>query len=86
MTPRKIRTTKAPRPDPLPAPVKRDSRICFAIAYFATEADADWYAVDVQRRGRAYNGGYFHGMPCGRDTKFDHVDPETGVKLYAVTE
>ncbi len=69
----------------LPEPVKIDSRICFAINYFTTEADALAFATDVERRGITYNGGWFHGMPCGRETKWDHVDPTLG-KLYAVTD
>lgn len=71
--------------DPPPTPVKRDSRICFGIAYFSTETDADRYAKDVRRRGLTYNGGYFHGAPCGRAGSFDHDDPQLG-RLYAVTE
>lgn len=64
--------------------VKYDSRICFGIVYFATEADADAYALWVRQRGITYNGGYFHGMPCGRDKSFDHVDATLG-QVYAVT-
>lgn len=76
---------KSQKKTPLPKPVKMDIRICFAIAYFKTEADADIYAADVERRGVTYNGGWFHGMPCGRDKTWDYVDKEHG-KLYAVTE
>lgn len=68
----------------LPEPVKRDSRICFSIAYFSTEADADTYAAFVREKGDTYNGGYFHGMPCGRESSRDYTDPELG-RLYAVT-
>ncbi len=64
--------------------VKMDSRICFGIAFFATEREADAYAVHVRALGITYNGGWYHGMPCGRDKNFDHVDPELG-QLYAVT-
>jgi energy-converting hydrogenase Eha subunit B len=70
---------------PVPTPVKIDSRICFAIAYFTTPADAAAYAKVVEKRGDTYNGGFFHGMPCGRDASFDYTDPETGQMLYAVT-
>lgn len=70
----------------LPNPVKRDSRICFSIAFFASEADADRYAAHVRANGITYNGGYFHGMPCGRDKTWDHVDRDTGKKLFAVTD
>lgn len=68
----------------IPTPVKFDSRICFSIAYFTSEADADKYAAVVARRGDTYNGGWFHGMPCGRETRWDHNDQALG-KLYAVT-
>lgn len=69
---------------PLPKPVKHDGRICFGISYFTSEA-AERYADDVVRRGVTYNGGWFDGMPCGRDKTWDHVDKELG-PLYAVTE
>ena len=71
---------------PLPTPVKIDSRICFSIMYFATEADADRYAAHVREKGYTYNGGWFDGMACGREDRWDRTDPETGQKLYAVTE
>lgn len=67
-----------------PVPVKFDSRICFAIAYFSTEEDANRMHEIVRKRGDTYNGGYFHGMSCGRETRWDHVDPVLG-QLYAVT-
>lgn len=71
----------------VPEPVKIDSRICFGIYYFTSEADAQAYAKAHQ--GNTYNGGFFHGMPCGRDQTWDHVDcsagPLKGTKLYAVT-
>jgi hypothetical protein len=69
---------------PLPTPVKRDERICFGIAYFTTERDAQRYAADVRRRGLTYNGGYFHGMSCGREPSRDYTDPALG-RLFAVT-
>lgn len=68
-----------------PVPVKRDARICFSIAYFTSEADAQRYAVYVQQQGYTYNGGWFDGMPCGREEKWDYTDGTHG-KLYAVTE
>lgn len=78
--------TRTPRqtPAPLPTPIKSESRICFGIAYFATEQDATRYAAHVRQRGDTYNGGYFDGMPCGRDQAFDHTDATHG-RLYAVT-
>lgn len=67
----------------LPQPIKRDSRTCFGILFFATEADADLYAAAVKAQGQTYNGGFLHGMACGRDRAFDHtVD---GTTYYAVT-
>lgn len=69
----------------VPAPVKRSSRICFSIAFFKSEADAMLYDAYVRKLGRTYNGGYFHGMACGRNNSFDYIDPEHG-QLYAVTE
>jgi hypothetical protein len=69
----------------LPQPVKTDSRICFSIQYFSTEQDADTFAAYVRDRGITYNGGWFHGMACGRDKTWDHVDPTLG-QLYAVTD
>lgn len=81
------RTKKAAKPAPYDftkTAVKYDSRICFGIVYFKTEEDADRYAAEVKRLGLTYNGGYFHGMPCGREKTWDHVDAELG-QLYAVT-
>ncbi len=68
----------------LPTPVKTDSRICFAIYYFKTEEEAEQYNEYVQERGFTYNGGFYHGRPCGRDTSWDYEDKELG-PLYAVT-
>jgi len=79
----KARKTKT-RPTDIPTPVRLDSRICFAIAYFATEAEADRYDAWVRERGCTYNGGFFHGMACGRDKGWDYTDKD-GVKFYAVT-
>jgi hypothetical protein len=70
----------------IPKADKHDSRICFGISYFKSEKDADKYAAHVKKLGLTYNGGWFHGMPCGRDKNFDHVDRDTGVQLYAVTD
>ncbi len=67
----------------VPVAVKTESRICFGIAWFATEREADAYATIVRKRGDTYNGGYFHGMSCDRDSGFDYT--EQGRKLYAVT-
>jgi len=75
---KKVKTAAAPMP------VKTDSRICFGIQYFSTEADAEAFARIVLTRGDTYNGGFFHGMPCGRDKGFDYTDEKLG-QLYAVT-
>jgi hypothetical protein len=61
-----------------------DSRICFGISYWMTEEAA----MEADRIGRLlgneYNGGWFHGMACGRDRSFDKTLPD-GTKVYAVT-
>jgi uncharacterized protein with NRDE domain len=68
----------------VPTPVKIDSRICFAIEYFTSEEDAQAYAAIVQQRGDTYNGGWYHGMACGREKTWDYVDDTLG-PLFAVT-
>lgn len=67
----------------LPKRVRYDGRICFSISFFRTEEDAKLYAGYVVATDRRYNGGMYHGMLCGRETRFDHKD-ELG-PLYAVT-
>ena len=69
----------------LPKAVDHDQRICFGISFFKTEDDAKLYDQFVRRRGTTYHGGFFHGMPCGRDASFDYVHKDHG-KLYAVTD
>ena len=69
----------------LPTPAKFDSRICFSLVYFTSEADAEVYAAHVRAKGFTYNGGWFDGMSCGRETRFDHVSEMLG-PLYAVSE
>lgn len=59
-------------------------RICFGIKWFYSEAEADAYAAYVREKGFTYNGGWFHGMPCGRDKSFDKDGPKG--RLYAVTD
>lgn len=66
-----------------PKPVDSEQRICFGIKWFATKAEADDYAKQVRAAGLTYNGGYFDGMPCGRNESFDRV--VDGKKQYAVT-
>lgn len=71
---------KAPRP----VPVKLDIRIAFAIAYYKTAEEAAEAGRLVEESGVTYNGGWFHGMACGRDSSWDYTDPNEG-RLYAVT-
>ncbi len=64
----------------LPKAVKVEGRTCFGISWFDTEEKADRYAAWVVEKGITYNGGFYHGRPCGRD--------KTGDKdgLFAVTD
>jgi hypothetical protein len=68
----------------VPEPVKISSRNCFGIAFFASELDAKLYDAYVRTKGDTYNGGFYHGESCGRDSGFDYVDPTLG-PLFAVT-
>lgn len=61
-----------------------DIRIAFAIAWFLDEEKAITYDAHVRREGYTYNGGWFHGMACGRDISWD-TKTDDGRKLYAVT-
>jgi hypothetical protein len=65
-------------------PVKTSERVSFGIAYFSSESAANEYSEQVVKSGATYNGGFFHGMACGRAREFDYTD-ETHGKLYAVT-
>ena len=69
---------------PIPHAAKTDSRICFGIAFFRTEEEAERYGKFIRVSGRTYNGGYFHGRPCGREKDRDTTDADG--PLYAVTE
>ena len=62
---------------------KTDSRSCFGIYFFKTIQEAEGYHKLVVARGDTVNGGYFHGMQCGRAKEFDHKDAVLG-QLYAV--
>ena len=63
-----------------------DTRLCFGIDWFASEEDAMAAHELVSKDGATYNGGYFHGMACGRDQHHDREHPETGkVIAWAVT-
>lgn len=72
-------TQKAALTASMPEPVKTEQRICFGIMWFKTEAEADVAGQIVRASGASYNGGYFHGMACGRDKGWD------GVNGFAVT-
>jgi len=62
-----------------------DIRICFAIAWFLDETKADAFDAYVRQKGFTYNGGWMHGVACGRDKSWDATIVEDGRKLYAVT-
>jgi hypothetical protein len=62
-------------------PADRDSRSCFGVYFYDHEAKALVADLGIRVRGDTYNGGFFHGMPCGRDSSFDTAEP----KLYSVT-
>jgi len=65
--------------------VRLDSRICFAIKWYATEKEADEMGAYSRAIGNTYNGGMFHGMACGRDKSWDMKD-ENGNMIYAITQ
>lgn len=74
-------------PENSPPPVGRfitDVRICFGIIFFENKKDAAKCEKEVKRKGLTVNGGYSHGMPCGRATQFDFDDDED-VAWHAVT-
>lgn len=54
-------------------PADIDSRICFGIHFYDTEEKAYYATLITKVQGNTYNGGWFHGMACGRDTSFDYV-------------
>lgn len=54
-------------------PADIDSRICFGIHFYDSEEKAGYAALITRILGNSYNGGWFHGMPCNRDTSFDYV-------------
>lgn len=68
----------------LPIPVKSESRVCFGIKWFDSEADAVTFGEWVTGSGQRYNGGFYDGMLCGRDSAFDFTDAD-GRRLFAVT-
>ena len=69
----------------VPKPDKMEQRICFGISWFKSLDAAMAYHRYVVEQGYTYNGGWYHGMPCGRDSNFDYFDKELG-QLFAVTD
>lgn len=69
-----------------PQPVKRESRICFGISWFSTEEEAMQYSTFGKEMGNTYNGGFYHGMSCGRSRSFDIKDDGGKTILFAVTD
>lgn len=55
------------------SPADIDSRICFGIHFYDSEEKARYATLITKVQGNTYNGGWFHGMPCGRDTSFDYI-------------
>jgi len=55
---------------------KRDSRICFGLVWFKTEEEANEYSQIIHELGITFNGGMFHGIPCGRVSEFDIKEGE----------
>lgn len=60
-----------------------DSRICLSIAYFRIERDAERFGQLSAKAGNTYNGGWFHGMICGREEGRDYG--EGAERKYAAT-
>ena len=54
--------------------IDHDSRISFGITYFDNQADANEYSDVVKALGITYNGGFYHGMICGRDKGHDKYE------------
>jgi len=61
-----------------------DVRICFGIAWYELEEDADRAAALTKKQGNCYNGGLYNGISCGRATVWDFTDKDE-VKWYGVT-
>jgi hypothetical protein len=61
-----------------------DGRICLSIMFFTEEAKADRFGELSKKEGNTYNGGYFHGMECGREKERDYTDAD-GVRWYGAT-
>lgn len=56
--------------------VRADSRSCFGLEWYDVEAEA------AAPPSGTVNGGFLHGMPCGRAPEFDTTEAD-GRKLFA---
>ena len=65
--------------------IRTEQRICFGLKYFDDEAEAQAEGDRMRKAGYTFNGGWFHGKPCGRETQFDYFDKEIGKELFAVS-
>ena len=65
--------------------VVESGRICFGLMYYPTKESADRAGSIVRESNAEYNGGWFHGMACGREPSRDYIDAENGQPYYAVT-
>lgn len=96
----KAKTKKSMPNAPKAVPIHTDQRTCFGIAFFLKESDAQAFGDYYRAAGATYIGGYFHGMPTGRDSGWDFVVTEAhqaskmmgkiaelplGTKVYAAT-
>jgi hypothetical protein len=64
--------------------IKIEHRSSLSIAWFDTEEEATSFGDHIEAIGEVYCGGFFDGMPHGRDTGFD-ITREDGTKLFAAT-
>lgn len=64
---------------------KYDGRCALSIWWHTDEALADEHGKLVEKTGATYNGGWFHGMECGREKTRDYM-ADDGTMRYAVTE
>ena len=67
---------------PKPTRIDHESRISFGIDWYATEEDA---LIASAQTHSTYNGGYMHGVSCGRDKTWDRKDEDGNVTAWAVT-
>lgn len=60
------------------------NHICHGVHFYSTEESAILAGLAVRLRGEYVMGGLYHGMKCGRDATFDHVDKQYGL-VFGVT-